>query len=107
MQFSCLYKFKLQVKDINARLERIEPKVRSSDGLAGNFPTGEIKTVSLNPKKSSPKAKSSTRETSLFGGWYTLIASCKYSNIFSWRLIVNFLNIKIENLMNNYDFFFF
>ncbi|PON55524.1 Coatomer beta subunit [Trema orientale] len=56
------------VKDINARLERIEPKVRSSDGLASNFSTGEIKNVSLNPKKSSPKAKNSTRETSLFGG---------------------------------------
>ena len=58
------------MKDINARLERIEPKVRSSDGLTGNFSTGEIKHVSINPKKSSPKAKSSTRET-LFGGEYT------------------------------------
>ncbi|GMN50388.1 hypothetical protein TIFTF001_019537 [Ficus carica] len=56
------------VKDINARLERIEPKVRSSDGLTGNFPTGEMRHITVNPKKSSPKAKSSTRETSLFGG---------------------------------------
>ncbi|XP_024030060.1 CLIP-associated protein isoform X1 [Morus notabilis] len=56
------------VKDINARLERIEPKVRSSDGLSGNFPTGEIKHMTVNHKKSSPKAKSSTREMSLFGG---------------------------------------
>ncbi|KAL5562043.1 hypothetical protein UlMin_031790 [Ulmus minor] len=56
------------VKDINARLERIEPKVRSSDGLTSHFSTGEIKHVSHNPKKSSPKAKSSSREASLFGG---------------------------------------
>ncbi|XP_062147937.1 CLIP-associated protein isoform X2 [Alnus glutinosa] len=55
------------VKDINARLERIEPQVRSSDGLAGNFAAGEIKPASHNPKRSSPKAKSSSREMSLFG----------------------------------------
>ncbi|BFG42800.1 hypothetical protein CerSpe_290740 [Prunus speciosa] len=56
------------VKDINARLERIEPKVRSSDGLTSNFSAVETKHVSHNPKKSSPKAKSSSREVSLFGG---------------------------------------
>ncbi|KAJ4849156.1 hypothetical protein Tsubulata_037620 [Turnera subulata] len=54
------------LKDINARLERIEPQTRPSDGLAGNFAPLEIKPI--NPKKSSPKAKSSTREISLFGG---------------------------------------
>lgn len=62
------YTGKIQMKDINARLERIEPKVRSLDGLTNNFPAGEVKSVSVNSKKSSPKAKSSTRETSLFGG---------------------------------------
>ncbi|KHN02436.1 CLIP-associating protein 1 [Glycine soja] len=56
------------VKDINARLEGIQPKVRSSDGIPGGYITGEIKHVSVNPKKSSPKAKSSSRENSLFGG---------------------------------------
>ncbi|KAH9728966.1 CLIP-associated protein [Citrus sinensis] len=56
------------VKDINARLERIQPQIRSSDGLPNTFAALEIKTASFNPKKSSPKAKSSTRETSLFGG---------------------------------------
>ncbi|KAK7378548.1 hypothetical protein VNO80_03991 [Phaseolus coccineus] len=56
------------VKDINARLEGIQPKVRSSDGIQGGYITGEIKHLSVNPKKSSPKAKSSSRETSLFGG---------------------------------------
>lgn len=54
----------MQVKDINARLERIEPKNRSSDGLSAV----ETKPLSHNPKRSSPKAKSSSREVSLFGG---------------------------------------
>ncbi|KAB1208773.1 CLIP-associated protein [Morella rubra] len=56
------------VKDINARLERIEPHIRPADGLTGNFATVEIKSATLNPKRSSPKARSSSRETSLFGG---------------------------------------
>ncbi|KAI3449855.1 hypothetical protein Pfo_006520 [Paulownia fortunei] len=55
------------LKDINARLEKIEPKVRSTDAIASNYPSSEIKPASLNPKRSSPKAKSSTREVSLFG----------------------------------------
>ncbi|XP_019429579.1 PREDICTED: CLIP-associated protein-like isoform X1 [Lupinus angustifolius] len=54
------------VNDINARLEGIQPKVRSSDGSGYN--AGEIKPLNVNPKKSSPKAKSSSRESSLFGG---------------------------------------
>ncbi|EOX94109.1 hypothetical protein QUC31_004416 [Theobroma cacao] len=58
------------VRDINARLEKIEPQVRSSDGMLSGFGAGEIKPAILNPKKSSPRAKSSSssRETSLFGG---------------------------------------
>ncbi|KAJ9176533.1 hypothetical protein P3X46_011836 [Hevea brasiliensis] len=56
------------MKDINARLEKIEPQIRPSDGPTGNFATGEMKPMTLNPKKSSPKAKSSSREVSLFGG---------------------------------------
>ncbi|XP_031371453.1 CLIP-associated protein isoform X2 [Punica granatum] len=55
------------VRDINARLERIEPQVRSSDGLTGSFPAGEMRSMSVNPKRSSPKAKNSSREASLFG----------------------------------------
>lgn len=55
------------LRDINIRLERIEPKIRSSDGLVGNYGAVEVKPVGLNPKKSSPKAKNSTREMSLFG----------------------------------------
>ncbi|GMP42134.1 hypothetical protein CsSME_00011971 [Camellia sinensis var. sinensis] len=56
------------LRDINARLERIEPKVHSSDGLTNNYSAVEMKPANLNPKRSSPKAKNSTREVSLFGG---------------------------------------
>ncbi|XP_022771392.1 CLIP-associated protein-like [Durio zibethinus] len=56
------------VRDINARLEKIEPQVQSSDGILGGFAAGEVKPAILNPKKSSPRAKSSSRETSLFSG---------------------------------------
>ncbi|KAH7862848.1 hypothetical protein Vadar_010223 [Vaccinium darrowii] len=56
------------LKDINARLERVETKVHSSDGLASSYTAVEIKPASLSPKRSSSKAKSSTREVPLFGG---------------------------------------
>ncbi|KAL3850037.1 hypothetical protein ACJIZ3_011919 [Penstemon smallii] len=55
------------LKDINARLEKIEPKVRSSDAIVSNYTSSETKHASHNPKRSSPKAKTSTREVSLFG----------------------------------------
>ncbi|XP_022848807.1 CLIP-associated protein-like [Olea europaea var. sylvestris] len=55
------------LKDINARLEKIEPNIRSSDMILSNYSASENKPTSLNPKKSSPKAKSSTREASPFG----------------------------------------
>ncbi|KAI3843578.1 hypothetical protein MKW92_019355 [Papaver armeniacum] len=51
------------VKDINARLEKIEPKTRSSDGHVA-----QMKSANVNQKRSSPKAKNSTREISLAGG---------------------------------------
>lgn len=57
-----------QVKDINARLERIEPQQRSTDGRSGHQIVNEVKASSVNPKKSSPRAKAPTRENSLFGG---------------------------------------
>ncbi|KAK4272965.1 hypothetical protein QN277_021450 [Acacia crassicarpa] len=56
------------VKDINARLEGIHPKVHSSDGIPGGFVAGEIKPSSFTSKKSSPKTKSSSRENSIFAG---------------------------------------
>lgn len=55
------------VRDINARLEKIEPQIRPSDGLAGGFPSGEMKPSGV-AKKSSPRARVSSRDTSLFGG---------------------------------------
>ncbi|WOH01829.1 hypothetical protein DCAR_0521214 [Daucus carota subsp. sativus] len=55
-------------RDINARLERIQPKSSLSDGRISNYASGDVKSSSLHPKRSSPKAKSSSREASLFGG---------------------------------------
>ncbi|KAK6164363.1 hypothetical protein DH2020_001227 [Rehmannia glutinosa] len=55
------------LNDINARLEKIEPKVRSTDAISSNYSSGEVKSTNLNTKRSSPKAKSSSREVSLFG----------------------------------------
>ncbi|KHN28507.1 CLIP-associating protein 1-A [Glycine soja] len=56
------------VKAINARLEGIQPKVCSSNGISSGYNAREIKLVAVNPKKSSPKHKSSSKETFLFGG---------------------------------------
>ncbi|KAI9087170.1 hypothetical protein K1719_030805 [Acacia pycnantha] len=56
------------VNDINARLEGIQPKVHSSDGIPDGFVAGEIKPSSSTSKKSSPKTKSSSRENSIFAG---------------------------------------
>ncbi|CAN4093278.1 unnamed protein product [Withania somnifera] len=56
------------LNDINARLEKIEPKNRLADGIPRNYSAAEVRSTGLNPKKSSPKAKSSTREVSVFGG---------------------------------------
>ncbi|KAF3777171.1 CLIP-associated protein [Nymphaea thermarum] len=59
------------VKEINARLEKVEPKVRPSDALASHFGSRDMKPTnlpSLSQKKSSPKVKNSARESSLFGG---------------------------------------
>ncbi|XP_047940470.1 CLIP-associated protein [Salvia hispanica] len=56
------------LRDINARLERIEPKIHSSDAIASNYSSTQTKPTMHNPKKSSPKAKNTSREISLFGG---------------------------------------
>ncbi|KAF5174856.1 Clip-associated protein [Thalictrum thalictroides] len=56
------------VKDINARLEKIEPKNCSQNGLASHYVQGEMKSASLTHKKSSPKNKNSAREISITGG---------------------------------------
>ncbi|KAH9287653.1 hypothetical protein KI387_031770, partial [Taxus chinensis] len=61
-----------QLKEINARLEKIEPKMRSFDGMAGHVSSSEIKSSASLPttgnKRNSPKAKSSIREASLAAG---------------------------------------
>nr|XP_016461590.1 PREDICTED: CLIP-associated protein-like [Nicotiana tabacum] len=46
----------MMLKDINARLEKIEPKIRLADGIPKNYSAAEVRPTSLNPKKSSPKA---------------------------------------------------
>ncbi|XP_020529249.1 CLIP-associated protein isoform X2 [Amborella trichopoda] len=59
------------VKEINARLEKLEPKVRASDGRTTQFGSAEMKPAvvpTFSQKKSSPKTKSVARETSVFGG---------------------------------------
>ncbi|XP_020575182.1 CLIP-associated protein-like isoform X2 [Phalaenopsis equestris] len=55
------------MKDISARLARIEPKVHRSDGAGTHFISTEIKS-SNSHKKGSPRTKITPRETSLFGG---------------------------------------
>ncbi|XP_058094985.1 CLIP-associated protein-like [Magnolia sinica] len=59
------------VKEINARLEKIEPKIHSSDGPTGHFIPLEMKSTSLpayNQKRNSPKTKNTARESSFSGG---------------------------------------
>ncbi|PKU83203.1 CLIP-associated protein [Dendrobium catenatum] len=56
------------MKDISARLARIEPKVHQSDGAGAHFISTEIKSSNVSHKKGSPRTKSTPRETSLFGG---------------------------------------
>ncbi|XP_068664574.1 CLIP-associated protein-like [Aristolochia californica] len=59
------------LKEINLRLEKIEPRARSSDRLASNFGHTEMKSTTMssyNHKRNSPKSVSSARETSLSGG---------------------------------------
>lgn len=60
-----------QLKEINARLEKIEPKLRPFDALGGNGASSEIKSSASLPllgnKRNSPKAKAAVREASLAG----------------------------------------
>lgn len=58
------------MKDINARLERIEPKVSPSDGVGTVTRFAPVETKSVNPghKRGSPRAKSAPKETSFHGG---------------------------------------
>ncbi|URD78350.1 HEAT repeat family protein [Musa troglodytarum] len=56
------------LKEINARLEKIEPKVQPSDGVGISYVSAETRPSSANHKKSSPKTKMAPRETSFSSG---------------------------------------
>ncbi|KAL6903536.1 hypothetical protein ACP4OV_004349 [Aristida adscensionis] len=56
------------LKEINSRLDRIEPKVPSSDVPVMKYKVAESRSVSANPKRGSPRTKNTTRESTLFGG---------------------------------------
>ncbi|AQK44687.1 CLIP-associated protein [Zea mays] len=55
------------LKEINSRLDKIEPKVRSSD-TAMQYKAVESRSVSANPKRGSPRTKNIPRESTLYGG---------------------------------------
>ncbi|CAM0945230.1 unnamed protein product [Alopecurus aequalis] len=55
------------LKEINSRLDKIEPKVPSSDGARVQYRAME-RSVSAHPKRGSPRKKSTSRESTLFGG---------------------------------------
>ncbi|GJN27096.1 hypothetical protein PR202_gb15085 [Eleusine coracana subsp. coracana] len=55
------------LKEINSRLDKIEPKARSSDNVV-QYKVAESRSVSANPKRGSPRTKSTPRESTLFGG---------------------------------------
>ncbi|XP_051193756.1 CLIP-associated protein isoform X4 [Lolium perenne] len=54
------------LKEINSRLDKIEPKVPSSDGARVQYRAME-RSVSAHPKRSSPRKKNTSRESTLFG----------------------------------------
>ncbi|PNT69074.1 CLIP-associated protein isoform X2 [Brachypodium distachyon] len=54
------------LKEINSRLDKIEPKVPSSDGARMQYKAME-RSVSAHPKRGSPRKKSASRESTLFG----------------------------------------
>lgn len=51
------------MKEINSRLEKIQPKVQSTDNHGSSFNSTEMKSGSHRQKRSSPKAKNVPRET--------------------------------------------
>ncbi|XP_073101983.1 CLIP-associated protein isoform X3 [Elaeis guineensis] len=55
------------MKEMNSRLEKLESKVRPSNGVGTHFISTELKSFTSNQKRSSPKTKSIPRE-SLFSG---------------------------------------
>lgn len=58
----------LQLGDVNIRLEQIEPKVCSSDGLVCHTSPDGVDLVKVNQAESSSMTKSSVKEISVSGG---------------------------------------
>eukprot|EP00252_Welwitschia_mirabilis_P026200 TRINITY_DN8484_c0_g1_i2.p1 TRINITY_DN8484_c0_g1~~TRINITY_DN8484_c0_g1_i2.p1 ORF type:complete len:1346 (-),score=306.49 TRINITY_DN8484_c0_g1_i2:769-4806(-) len=60
-----------QLRDINARLEKIEPKSQPFDGLISHFPPSDVKAPAklstLSKQRNSPKAKTA-RQSSVMSG---------------------------------------
>ncbi|KAG6504919.1 hypothetical protein ZIOFF_037267 [Zingiber officinale] len=56
------------IKEINARLEQIQPKPQPSDRVGISYFSTEIRPSSANHKKNSPKAKIAHREISVSNG---------------------------------------
>ncbi|XP_062219673.1 CLIP-associated protein-like [Phragmites australis] len=56
------------LKEINLRLDKIEPKVPSCDGAKILRRAKESRSISANLKRGSPRKKSMPRENTLFGG---------------------------------------
>ncbi|XP_038974796.1 CLIP-associated protein-like isoform X2 [Phoenix dactylifera] len=56
------------MKEMNARLKKLEPKVRPSDGVGTHFISTELKSFTSTQKRSSPKTKSIPRESLFSGG---------------------------------------
>ncbi|CAN6273486.1 unnamed protein product [Urochloa humidicola] len=56
------------LKEINSRLDKIEPNAPASKGARLQFRAKESRSISANPKRGSPRKKGMPRENTLFGG---------------------------------------
>ncbi|GJM85531.1 hypothetical protein PR202_ga01989 [Eleusine coracana subsp. coracana] len=72
------------LKEINAKLNKIEPNVSSPDVIRVESRTKESRSISASPKRGSPRKKSMPREGTLFGGKNTCICFCHVSLYYSW-----------------------
>ncbi|OEL27546.1 CLIP-associated protein [Dichanthelium oligosanthes] len=60
------------LKEINSRLDKIEPNAPSSNGARMQCRAKESRSISANPKRGSPRKKNTPRESTLFGGKFYL-----------------------------------
>ncbi|CAL5057134.1 unnamed protein product [Urochloa decumbens] len=56
------------LKEINSRLDKIEPNALASDGAQLQCRIKESRSISAHPKRGSPRKKGTPRESTLFGG---------------------------------------